>query len=68
MKLWQTKVTPIAICTFLFALSLSTNAQVTTADLVGTVEDDAGAVVNGPESPYGRKQRGAAQRTLCTRS
>jgi hypothetical protein len=47
MKLWQTKLPLLLISTFFLLLSVTARAQVTTADLVGTVKDHTGAVVNG---------------------
>ena len=48
MKLVQEKFSPLLALGFLLFLSSATaNAQVTTADLVGTIKDNSGAVVPG---------------------
>ena len=67
MKFWQAKVTPIVFSTFLLGLSLSANAQVTTADLVGTVKDDAGAVVRGARVTI-RNEATSVSRSITTAS
>ena len=48
MNRWQAKFSPLLALGFLLALiSVTASAQVTTADLVGTVRDNTGAVVRG---------------------
>ncbi len=48
MKRWQEKFSLLLAVSFLVALSsVTSSAQVTTADLVGTVKDNTGAVVRG---------------------
>jgi hypothetical protein len=48
MKRWQEKFSSLLTFGFLAALiSVTANAQVTTADLVGTIKDNSGAVVRG---------------------
>ncbi|MGH9837640.1 MAG: carboxypeptidase-like regulatory domain-containing protein, partial [Blastocatellia bacterium] len=48
MKRWQEKFSILLASSFLLAfLSITASAQVTTADLVGTIKDNTGAVVRG---------------------
>lgn len=67
MKFWQSGVTPVVFSTLLLGLSLSVNAQVTTADLVGTVKDDSGAVVRGARVTI-RNEATSVTRSITTAS
>ncbi len=60
MKLSQTKFQLLLVLTFLLALTVTASAQVTTADLVGTVKDDSGAVVRGAKVTITNEATGVA--------
>jgi Carboxypeptidase regulatory-like domain len=62
MKRWQEKLSILFAVGFLLALlPIATSAQVTTADLVGTIKDSSGAVVRGVKVTLNNEATGVSR-------
>ena len=67
MRLSHVRLSPVlALCLLLFVSSAPANAQVTTADLVGTIKDSSGAVVPGVTVALTNEATGVSRSTTTS--